>query len=155
MLAEIQVLFSYPVSPFGHLIDAVEGAGADPSHSAIFMLGGILEALDNGFVKSPLNAYEGRKTTVITVKVPDMEAAEVEAGKLLGTPYGYIDCVNGGLHDLTGANIPGDGELTVDCSEAVTRILRAGGLDILPGLYADCVTPADLLEALTALVEAA
>jgi len=31
---------------------------------------------------------------------------------------------------------------------AVTRILRAGGVDVLPGVYADCVTPADLLKAL-------
>ncbi|MBP2653368.1 MAG: hypothetical protein H6Q73_937 [Firmicutes bacterium] len=145
---EVKILFSYPETVFGRIIDAVEGPGADPSHAAIFMLDGILEALDNGFVKSPLTAYDGHKTTIITVDVPDIDDAELEAKRLLNTPYGYLDCINGGIREITGRQIPGDGEVTVNCSEAVTRILRAGGLDILPGIYADGVTPAALMEAL-------
>ncbi|MBP2652167.1 MAG: hypothetical protein H6Q74_2992 [Firmicutes bacterium] len=45
---------------------------------------------------------------------------------------------------LQALQLPGDGEVTVNCSEAVCRILRCGGLDILPGVYADGVTPAAL-----------
>ena len=50
--------------------------------------------------------------------------------------------------EVTDQQIPGVGEVTVNCSEAVCRILRAGGVDVLPGVYADCVTPANLLKAL-------
>jgi len=148
---KVKVLFSYPCTPFGEIIEAVEGKG-QPSHAAIFMLGGILEALSNGFVKSPINAYDQFKHTIIEVDVPNIEAAEEEANKLLGNPYGYRACLDGGLHDLLGVTVPGDGEKTVDCSEAVTRILRAGGVDVLPGVYADCVTPADLLKELQPFV---
>jgi len=146
------VLFSYPVNEFGKIIDWAEGPGDNPSHAAIFMLGGILEALDNGFVKSPLTAYDGFKTTILTVDLPDIEVAEKEAEKLLGTPYGWRACLDGGLHDLLGVTVPGDGEKTVDCSEAVTRILQAGGLDIFPDFSADNVTPADLLNKLQTLI---
>ena len=150
-MAKVDVLFSYPCTPFGELVNLAEGAGDNPSHAAIFMLGGILEALDNGFVKSPLNAYDGFKTTILSVDVPNIEAAEKEADKLLGTPYGWRACIDGGLHDLLGVTVPGDGEKTVDCSEAVTRILQAGGLDIFLDFSADNVTPADLLKKLQGL----
>jgi len=145
---DVKVLFSYPVSEFGKIIDWAEGPGEDPSHTGIIMLGGILEALDNGFVKSPLTAYDGFKTTILSVDLPDIEAAEKEAEKLLGTPYGWRACIDGGLHDLLGVTVPGDGEKTVDCSEAVTRILQAGGLEIFLDFPADNVTPADLLRKL-------
>ncbi|MBP2660533.1 MAG: hypothetical protein H6Q69_3565 [Firmicutes bacterium] len=151
-MAKVDVLFSYPVNEFGKIIDWAEGPGDNPSHAAIFMLGGILEALDNGFVKSPLTAYDGFKTTILTVDLPDIEVAEKEAEKLLGTPYGWRACLDGGLHDLLGVTVPGDGEKTVDCSEAVTRILQAGGLDIFPDFSADNVTPADLLNKLQTLI---
>jgi len=152
---KVDVLFYYGHDWIGKVIDAVEGKGKDPSHTGLFMFGGLLEAVKEGFVKSPATTYDGLETKIITVDVPDMEAAEVKAKALLGKRYGYIDCVNGGLHDLTGKNVPGDGEITVNCSEAVCRILRAGGLDILPGVYADDVTPADLLKALEPLGVAA
>jgi len=148
---EAKVLFSYPVTEIGKLIDWAEGPDDDPSHAAIFMLGGICEALDNGFVKSPLTAYDDFKHDIITVDLPDYKAAEKECQKLLGTPYGYRACIDGGLHDLLGIAVPGDGDNTVDCSEAVTRILRAGGLDIFPDFNPDNVTPADLMKKLKGL----
>jgi len=150
-MAKVNVLFSYPVTEFGKIIDWAEGPGSDPSHAAIIMLGGILEALDNGFVKSPLTAYDGFKTTILSVDVPNIAEAEKEAQKLLGTPYGYRACLDGGLHDLLGVTVPGDGEKTVDCSEAVCRILQAGGLEIFTDFSADNVTPADLLKKLQTL----
>ncbi|MBP2656497.1 MAG: hypothetical protein H6Q73_4066 [Firmicutes bacterium] len=132
----------------GKVIDKAEGAGDDPTHVGIFMLDALLEATPDGFVKSPVDIYKDRKTRTITVDVPNIGDAELEAKRLRNTPYGWIDCVNGGLHDITGCQLPGDGEVTVNCSEAVTRILRAGGLDIMQGVYADGVTPADLMRAL-------
>ena len=151
-MAKVDILFSYPCTEFGKIIDWAEGPGQDPSHTAIFMLGGILEALDNGFVKSPITSYDGFKTTILTVDVPDIKAAEAKAEKLLGTPYGWEACIDGGLHDLLGVTVPGDGEKTVDCSEAVVRILQAGGLNIFPDFSADNVTPVDLLKKLQGLM---
>lgn len=147
-MMDVNVLFVYPQDWFGRLIDVVEGAGDDPSHCGIFMLDGLLEAIEGGFLKSPADTYRDCRSRMVVIDVPNIGDAQLEAKRLLNTPYGYIDCVNAGIYDVTGKMIPGDGELTVSCSEAVTRILRAGGLDVLPGVYADCVTPADLLRAL-------
>lgn len=147
-MPNINVLFSYPTDIIGRVIDLAEGRGPDPCHSGIFILGGLCQALKQGFVKSPPDVYEGARHAVMTVVIKDMTAAETKAQELLGTPYGYIDCVNGGIHDILGKVIPGDGEITVNCSEAVIRILRAGGTDPLEGVPADCVTPADLFKAL-------
>ena len=84
-------------------------------------------------------------TEYIRVDIPDLGAAEAKAKHLLNTSYGLLtDCVEGAVHDLTGIVLPGNGEKTVNCSETVTRILRAGGLDALPGHEADSVTPGDL-----------
>jgi len=152
---KVNVLFYYGNNWIGKIIDTVEGKGKDPSHTGIFMFGYLLEAMEHGFIESPVDEYKDCDTKIITVDVPSLQAAEVKAQELLGKPYGYIDCLSGGLHDLTGKNILGDGEITVNCSEAVCRILRAGGLDILPGVYADDVTPADLLKALGPLAVAA
>jgi len=145
---EVKVLFVFAHDWIGKIIDAAEGKGENPSHTGIFLLDSLLEATLKGFVKSPVDEYRDCKTVVATVDIPKIEDAELEAKRLLYTPYGYIDCINGGIHDITGVQVPGDGEVTVNCSEAVTRILRAGGLDVLPGVYADCVTPADLYRAL-------
>ncbi|MBP2657170.1 MAG: hypothetical protein H6Q69_202 [Firmicutes bacterium] len=135
----------------GRVIDKAEGAGDDPTHVGIFMLDGLLEATPDGFVKSPIDIYKERKTRTITVDVPDYEVAESEAKSLLNTPYGWMACVDGGLHDILGITARGDGKKTFDCSEAVTYILQAGGLDIFPDFSADNVTPADLLRKLESL----
>jgi len=156
---KIKVLFSYPCTPFGKLVEDVEGKG-EPSHTGIILYGQIFEALENGFVKSPLNSYDAFKHKIVEVNVPNLSHAQLEAKRLLYTPYGYFDCIVGGARRILNRilkhlfkraiNIEfrGNGERTVNCSEAVTRILRAGGLDVLPEVYADDVTPADLLEAL-------
>ena len=135
----------------GKVIDNAEGSDDDPTHVGIFMLDGLLEATPNGFVKSPVDIYKDRKTLTITVDVPDYEVAESEAKRLIGTPYGYRSCVDGGLHDILGVTVPGDKKKTVNCSEAVTYILQAGGLHIFPDFSADNVTPADLLRKLQPL----
>ncbi|MBP2644305.1 MAG: hypothetical protein H6Q67_2192 [Firmicutes bacterium] len=148
---KVKVLFVYPHDWIGKIIDAAEGPGEDVCHTGIFMLDALLEATSAGFIKSPVDTYRNCKTKIVAVDVPDIDDAELEAKRLLNTPYGWTSCVNGGIHDITGYQIPGDGEVTVNCSEVVCRILRAGGLDILPGVYADGVTPADLFRALTVI----
>jgi hypothetical protein len=37
------------------------------------------------------------------------------------------------------------GEWTMNCSETVSRVVRAGGVNVLPGVDADCITPMDLV----------
>lgn len=118
-------------------------------HVGIEILGGIVEAIVPKVVLSLTDKYANYITKYVDVDIPDMVAAESEAKALIGKPYGFVDCITGGLHDLAGKNIIGDGYITADCSETVTRILRAGGIDILPGVPADDVTPEDLLKALT------
>jgi len=145
---KVNVLFYFGTNWVGRIIKFFEGKGDNPTHTGIFMFDSLLEALDAGFVKSPVDEYANSRTKIVSVEVPNIADAEAEAKRLLYTPYGWSDCVNGGIYDTTGVMLPGDGEITVNCSEAVTRILRAGGVDVLPGVYADCVTPADLLKAL-------
>lgn len=122
------------------------------SHSAIKILGSTLEALgqkDQGdlypgvWLHAP-DKYDNNPAAVfIQVELPDLAAAEAEARRLIGTLYGYTDCVRGGLHKLIGVDPVGNA-ITANCSETVTRILRAGGFDILPEVTPDCVTPVDL-----------
>ena len=63
----------------------------------------------------------------------------------MGTPYSYHGCLEAAAK-LTGLDLPVDGECTVMWSEAVTRILRAGGLCICRDSVADDVTPVMLYE---------
>jgi hypothetical protein len=129
----------------------------DYSHVAIKFDWGVIEALG---VKDPSDKYPGvwlhsvdkynnADVKLVDVDLSDLPAAEDEARRLIGTLYGYTDCIRGGIYDLTGVKLPGN-VLTANCSETVTRILRDGGLNILPGIDADCVTPNDLCRALEA-----
>jgi hypothetical protein len=153
-VAKVQVLFVYPHGNVlekivGEFIDVAEGRGDDPCHAAVFACGGILEAIRCGVVVSEIDRYKDCKTKMLEVDIPNIEAAENEGQKLIGTPYGLVtDCVSGGLHDITGIHCKGNGEKTVNCSETVTRYLRAGGFNVLPDTPADCITPRDLLAAL-------
>lgn len=135
-----------------------EFSHGDVTHAAIKILGSVCEAkgmkeetdLYPGFwPHDPVKYDQDADAHMVVVDVPDLAGAEAEARRLIGTPYGYIDCVRGGTYDNTGIQIPGN-DLTVNCSEAVTRILRAGGWQILNGVEADCVTPVDLYKAVAA-----
>ncbi|MBP2654270.1 MAG: hypothetical protein H6Q73_1839 [Firmicutes bacterium] len=152
-MSKVKVLFAFSDGlEIDRLVDWGEGGGDLPCHTGIFLNGYIYEALKQGFVKSSENSYDGRRIKILEVDVPNIEEAEAEAEKLLGTPYGWKACLDGGLHDVLGVTVPGDGEKTVDCSESVTRILQAGGLDIFRDFSADNVTPADLLKKLQKLI---
>lgn len=121
------------------------------SHVAIEFDWGIIEALgvkDHGdkypgvWLHDP-GKYFSAVGKSFDVELPNMAGAESEARQLIGTLYGYSDCVRGGLYDLLGIELGGN-KLTANCSETVTRILRAGGFNILPDIPADCMTPNDL-----------
>ena len=121
------------------------------SHSAVEFPWGVVESLgikdaDDKYPGVWLHdpgKYDNATAKFIEVDLPDIARAEAEARRLIGTLYGYTDCVRGGLYDLLGVELEGN-KLTANCSETVTRILRAGGLVILPDVEPDCITPNDL-----------
>lgn len=94
--------------------------------------------------------YDNAIAARAVIDLPDQEGAEREARRLIGRPYGYLDCLKGGLHDTLGIDLPGN-KLAMNCSETVTRILRAGGFNVCPGVEPDCVTPNDLYRALESM----
>lgn len=145
----------------------------DYCHVAIKFSWGIVESLgvpELGFMPgvrmSPINKYDGADILATDIELPDQVAAERKAQNLIGRFYSYIGCLEGGTYDTIGiklhpwivkiinwfltrffsVSLGGDtGEWTMNCSETVTRILRAGGLEVLPGVDADCITPMDLV----------
>lgn len=80
----------------------------------------------------------------IRVEIPDLEAFEDKAVSLQGTLYGYSDCLAAEYKKLTGNDALVDGETTVMCSETVSLMLRAGGLNVLPDLQPDQIMPVTL-----------
>lgn len=123
--------------------------GSQWAHVGIELLGGIVEALFDGVSLSVNNKYEGYIHEYVEVDIPYLEAAEEKARALLNASYGFItDNVSGAVHDLTGIVLAGNGEATVNCSETVVLILRAGGFVILPDHAADTITPGGLYRAI-------
>lgn len=144
------------------------------SHVAIQILGGTLESLGKpdkgdkypGVHLHDLYKYDGQpEVLTIDIDLPYQDKAEDKARSLRGKFYSYIGCIEGGTYDLFGIKLHGaivklvnlaivrvfsipcnldTGEWTMNCSETVTRILREGGLNVCPGVDADCVTPMDL-----------
>lgn len=142
------------------VIDAVEQGLY--SHVAVLILGGTLEALG---IKDPQDTYPGTwlhsadkytndpRAVFVDVDIPDMTGAEAVAQSLIGSPYGYVSAIEGGICDLTGFCMESIGTFTNDCSEVGTRILRGGGLKLLPGIPPGDITPWKLYQAVTNLKE--
>jgi len=149
-MATIKVIFVHGDNCLSKVIQTATHGEWD--HVGIEMLGGMLEALFNvGVTVSSLDKYTDFKTECIDVFITDPDGAEQEAKKFVGTSYGFKNFAGGGLYAIMGINISGDGEKSVDCSELVARILRAGGNNVLPNIAADNITPNDLYKALVGL----
>ena len=154
-MAMVRVGFAGGTTLIDQAIQAVSGGDyADITHAFIFLLDSIAEAegikeyddIYPGFWLHPPDKYDGDPhVKIIELDVPDLAAAQNETRRLLGTPYSYHGCLEAAAK-LTGLDLPVDGECTVMCSEAVTRILRAGGLCVCPDSLADDVTPVMLYE---------
>lgn len=118
--------------------------GSQWSHVGVVTKGGIVEAVAPRVLISSLGRYNHYPQEIVEVEVPDPEKAMEELKSLIGRPYGFLDCVSGGLHDLFDAEISLTDESTVDCCEVAVRVLRAGGVKIDEELDADCFTPGSL-----------
>lgn len=154
-MAKVRVGFAGGTTLLDQAIQKISGGDyVDITHAFVFLLDSIAEAegvkeyddLYPGFWLHPPDKYDGDEhTKIVELDVPDLAAAQAETRRLLGTPYSYHGCLEAAA-ELAGIDLPADGELTVMCSEAVTRILRAGGLCICPDNQADDVTPVMLYE---------
>ena len=133
------------------VIEGVSGAQQeDISHSFIMLFG---RPYESEGIKEPDAPYPGvwfsrrgkyngnAHVKYVAVEVPDLQTLEDRSFELLGTLYGYTDCISTGIKLLTGTDVLVDGSKTMMCSETITRLLRAGGLDIRPDLAADQVSP--------------
>jgi hypothetical protein len=158
MKKRLTVIFT---SGTGLISDTIKKVTGGPyTHAAVKILDSVLESygttLENdkypGVWLHKPDRYDNVTDTVfIDLPIPNLPAAEDEARKLLGSPYGYSDLISSGIHSLFGKEVAASGEKINICSEAVTRILRAGGLDILPDVKADCISPMDLYRELRRL----
>ena len=153
----VKVGFVGGTSTIDKAIQSISGGDyAGVTHAFIYLFDSVLEAegikhetdkYPGVWLHSP-TFYDGNEhAKFINVDVPDMDGASNVARKLLGTPYSYHGCLEAAAN-LAGVDLPTDGELTVMCSETVTRILRAGGVEIPVDDNADMVTPIQLYEAL-------
>ena len=132
--------------------DFSHGTDVDISHAFLMLFGSTYESTGakeeedpypGVWLHSPDKFRSDPHARFVVVDVPDRRAGEDKARALLGTLYGYTDCVETGLQELFSISIP-DNALTMHCSETVTRILRAAGLAVLPDLEAGSVSPAHL-----------
>ncbi len=138
-------------------IQSISGGDyADVTHTFIYLFGSVLEAegikhetdtYPGVWLHSPTYYDNNPHAKFIEVEVPNIDGAEEEARKLIGTPYSYHGCLEAAAK-MAGLSLPTDGEFTVMCSETVTRILRAGGVDVLGDISADTITPIQLYETL-------
>lgn len=140
------------------VIEGFSGAQTeDISHAFIMLFG---RPYESEGIKEPDTPYPGvwfsrrdkydgnEHVKYVAVDVPDVDALQDEAFRLLGTLYGYTDCISTGIKILTGEDALIDGDKTAMCSETITRLLRAGGVEVLPGLQPDQVAPVVLYWAL-------
>lgn len=122
-----------------------------PSHVGISINGKFREALTSGFVQTKLSNYkEDKIKKFIAYKTDEQSIANgmKEFNKCWGKPYGWLALVSGAIYTITNKQTYSDGEETMDCSEAVTRILRAFGYDVCRDIEPDSITPEILYEEL-------
>ena len=154
-MSKVRVGFAGGTTIIDRAIQKVSGSEyCDITHAFIFLLDSIAEAegvkeyddIYPGFWLHPPDKYvDDEHVKIVEMDVPNLVAAQEETRRLLGTPYSYHGCLEAAAK-MSGLDLPVDGEHTVMCSEAVTRILRAGGLCICPDNLADDVTPVMLYE---------
>lgn len=104
---------------------------------------GVKEANDpypGVWLHSPSKYAEDSTARMYEVEVPDIEALESEARKLIGSFYSIGSCLAYVLKKLTNINVP-DFARTCDCCELWITLLRSGGLTVLPQYKVNQVSP--------------
>lgn len=149
----LYVVFTHGTSLFSKAIETVEQLGEDiygdngveflPTHTGIVEQGKFCEALASGFVGEDLKRYQPENVRIYKLVVTDEDA--VKAGdemfnSLLGTNYSADALICGAAFTLLKMELP-DKENEGDCSEDVTKILRAYGFEIEGNTPCSSITP--------------
>ena len=149
-MAKVTLIFVGGESKIDKLITGI--TGGTKSHVAGLLFDGVYESTG---LKEESDLYPGvwlhnpdkylgnPDVEFVTIEIPNMDSLQAEARKLLGTPYGYTDCLRTGAYELLGISIA-DNAYVMDCSETWTRLLRAGGLNVLANIQPGCVSPSRL-----------
>ena len=141
----------------GVLNQAISGITHGPyTHVAVKILDSVLESYGVRLETDPFpgvwlhrpDRYSDTNAVFVDVEVSNIVGAEQKARELMGTFYGYSDCIRAALFNLWRIIVRGNGDMTANCSETVLKVLRAGGFDPLPGIEADSVAPMDLYRVL-------
>jgi hypothetical protein len=139
---------------FSKVIETVEELGEKvqgdnevsfvPSHAGIVIDGIFYEALASGFIGNNLLRYARNNIQVYRLMVdnPDnIEKGLAELKSLFGKDYSPAALVNGAAYSILGKELPDVDSKGGDCSEMVTRVLRAFGFDIAGQTEAANITP--------------
>jgi len=148
-MRKIDVIFVTPQegTPWQRFVDAfiqmiiLRAEKGKYSHAALRFDDYIYEAAITGIVKSPRTEYDTERVKeVFTIYVTNAQYAKAKATAelMLGTKYGWDDCVIGGIHDLFGDDVSNkvkwmNFKNTIDCSAFSTTVLR----EIFPEFLAD------------------
>jgi hypothetical protein len=156
-MGEITLIFVATKGIIGNIIRKVTRGKF--SHVAGLMFNSTLEAYGWKLEDDPYPGvwlhspwrYSLRDPNVVfvDVEIPDIKGAEFEARRLIGAPYGYIDLLAAGIYNLFRIDLRTSGRHISICSEVWVRILRAGGVEVLPGVEADAIAPMDLYRTLS------
>jgi hypothetical protein len=148
-----KILFKYPQKgdPIGELIDLGESIGTGnltyfdlPSHVAVWVEGGWIEAIWPTVAKSAASKFDASKHEVVEIDLPDLATAEAWAKSQIGKPYSLLSCLEAEYFALTGKiiNLSQQG---MDCSQLGVNFCRSGKLQVLGSEPASLVRPSDLL----------
>jgi hypothetical protein len=86
----------------------------------------IIEAIAPRICVQPANKYDEEEIKQEIQFYVDEETYNMIFGKAIsfvGTPYGFLDCIDGGLKDTGFQPIVENGEKTINCSELCIRAL--------------------------------
>lgn len=122
--------------------------GSQWSHVGILVFDGLVEAVVPRVTISSALRYKNCTVEVIDFYVPDITSAHKELKNLIGYPYGFLDCISGGLSYLFGIQLSITERKTIDCCELVVRSIRKGGGIVESEIPADCFTPQSLYRSL-------
>lgn len=92
------------------------------------------------WIHSPDKFINNSHARFIEVAIPDMQALENEARKMIGSHYSIGSCLAYFLKKVANINFP-DFMRTCDCSELWTQLLRAGGRKVLARYKVNQVSP--------------
>jgi hypothetical protein len=156
-LDKITLIFVGGDSTVDRVIEKV--SGGDVSHVACLLFDSVYESTGlkeeedpypGVWLHNPHKYCKNPYAKFIRINVPDKEGLNKMARRLLGTPYSYAGCIKTGIFDILGIDLP-DTDYTMHCSETITRLLRSGGVNVLPEVEPSSIDPSRLYKAILSI----